>query len=158
MPRPHEAGPLHVPSLTARERDAVMPDLRVWVDRLVDRFALDTRVIPPCWEQHNGMVEALSALRDHERGSYDADADPRSAVDWLRALREVRALLTELAALTQCSVHQHRDPTLRPPSHPAGERQDTTRSRRPQSSRAVPAGEHDAGGSAFEPVLTPPGA
>ena len=121
MPRPREVGPLHVPSLTASERDTVLPDLRVWVDRLVDRFAIDTRVLPPCWERHNGIVEALSALRDHERGSYAADADPRSGVDWLRALREVRTLVTELAALTQCSVHQHRDPPpCRPPSQTRG--------------------------------------
>jgi hypothetical protein len=113
MPRAREFGPLHVPSLMEGERDALMPDLRVWVDRLMDRFTLDTRVVPPCWEQHNGIVEALSALRDHERGSYAADADPRAAVDWLRALREVRILLAELAALTQCSAHQHRDPPPR---------------------------------------------
>lgn len=119
MPPPRDLGPLHVPSLTPTEREAVMPDLRDWVDRLADRFALDTRVIPPCWEQHNGIVEALSALRDHERGSYAADADPRAGVDWLRALREVRALLTEQAGLTQCSVHQHRDPAPRRPLGPS---------------------------------------
>ncbi len=120
MPRPRDVGPLHLPSLTAAERDAVMPDLGVWVDRLVDRFALDARVVPPCWERHNSLVEALSALRDHERGSYAADADPRSAVDWLRAFREVRSLLTELAALTQCSANQHRDPPARRVPIPAG--------------------------------------
>lgn len=113
MPRPRDVGPLHVPSLTAAERDAAMPDLRVWVDRLVDRFTLDTRAVPPCWEQHNALVEVLSALRDHERGSYAADADPRSAVDWLRALRDIRAVLSELAAVTQCSAHSHRDPPSR---------------------------------------------
>lgn len=121
MPRPREVGPLHIPSLTAAERQALLPDLRVWVERLVDRFALDTRVVPPCWEQHNGIVETLSALRDHERGSYTHDADPRSGVDWLRALRDVQALLSELAALTQCSVHQHREPPPRrmpPPAEP----------------------------------------
>jgi hypothetical protein len=113
MLRPREVGPLHLPSLTAAERQAVLPDLRVWVEGLVDRFALDTRVVPPCWEQHNGIVETLSALRDHERGSYAPDADPRSSVDWLRALRDVQVLLTELAAVTQCSVHQHRQPPPR---------------------------------------------
>ena len=87
-----------------------MPDLRIWVERLADRFSLDVRVIPPCWEQHNGHVEALAALRDYERASYATDSDARSAVDWLRALREVRMLLMELAALTQCSAHQHREP------------------------------------------------
>jgi hypothetical protein len=128
MPRPREVGPLHVPSLTAGERDAVLPDLCVWVDRLAERFALDTRDLPPCWERHNGIVEALSALRDHERGSYAADADPRSGVDWLRALREVRALLTELAAMTQCSVHQHRDPVPRRPPGRSGAQPSRTRS------------------------------
>ncbi|QGN58900.1 hypothetical protein [Nostocoides sp. HKS02] len=94
----------------------MLADLRVWVERLADRFALDTRVVPPCWEAHNGMLEALSALRDHERGSYAPDADPRAGVDWLHALREVRTLLLEQAALTQCTVQQHRDPPHRPPS------------------------------------------
>lgn len=120
MPRPRDVGPLHVPSLTAGERDAIMPDLHVWVDRLVDRFTLDTRAVPPCWEQHNALVEVLSALRDHERGSYAADADPRSAIDWLRAFREVRGLLTDLAAVTQCSAHQHRDPPERRRPLPTG--------------------------------------
>lgn len=120
MPRAREVGPLHVPSLTAGERDAIMADLRAWVDRLVDRFTLDTRTVPPCWERHNAMVEALSALRDHERGSYAADADPRSAVDWLRAFRDVRGVLSELAAVTQCSAHQHRDPPSRRRPLPGG--------------------------------------
>ena len=120
MPRPRDVGPLHVPSLTAGERDAIMADLRAWVDRLVDRFTLDTRAVPPCWEQHNALVEALSALRDHERGSYAADADPRSAIDWLRAFRDVRGLLSELAAVTQCSAHQHRDPPARRRPHATG--------------------------------------
>lgn len=115
MPRLREVGPLHVPSLTATEREAVLADLRVWVERLADRFALDTRVVPPCWERHNGMLEALSALRDHERGSYAPDADPRAGIDWLHALREVRTVLLEQAALTQCTVQQHRDPPRRPP-------------------------------------------
>lgn len=145
MPRLREIGPLHVPSLTARERDAVMPDLRVWVDRLVDRFALDTRVVPPCWEQHNGIVEALSALRDHERGSYAGDADPGSAVDWLRALREVRGLLTELAALTQCSVHQHRDPAPRRAPSPSGPEPDTSQSEPATFGWAASGGENGAG-------------
>ena len=96
-----------------------MPDLRIWVERLADRFSLDVRVIPPCWEQHNGHVEALAALRDYERASYATDSDARSAVDWLRALREVRMLLMELAALTQCNAHQHRGPPSRRMQLPA---------------------------------------
>ena len=108
-----DTGPLHVPSLTAEERDLLMPELVDWVDRLIDRFTIDARTIPPCWGRHNAHVEALAALRDYERGSFAGDADPRSGVDWLRAVREIRSLLVDFAALTQCSVQQHRDPPPR---------------------------------------------
>ena len=70
-------------------------------------------VIPPCWQLHNGMVEVLSALRDHERASYADTASPTAAVDWLRALREVEARLHELASTTQCTAHAHRDSIAR---------------------------------------------
>src|ERR1035437_5859646 len=50
----------------------------------------------------NGMVEALSALRDHERMSFSEHGSPTGAVDWLRAFREIAARLMDLAARTQC--------------------------------------------------------
>lgn len=102
------AGPVHWPSLTDAERLQAFADLREWVGQLVARFGIEVRVIPPCWHQHNGMVEALSALRDHERASYSETASPAAAVDWFRALRDVEARLIELAAKTQCSAHEHR--------------------------------------------------
>ena len=105
--------PLHLPSLTDDERDAAMTDLTVWVDEFIDRFAVEVRTIPPCWPRHNGMVEALAALRDHERGSYADDAPPGAAVDFLRAWREVEATLTGMTALTQCTGVEHRDPPRR---------------------------------------------
>src|SRR5580765_320685 len=111
--RPAGGGPMHVPSLTAAERAAAMDDLTLWVDRLIDRFAIDARTLPPCWARHNGMVEALAALRDHERASYAEDADPRSAAEWLRAYREAGQLIHEQAALTQCTLHEHRVPPPR---------------------------------------------
>jgi hypothetical protein len=102
------AGPVHWPSLSSDEAAHALADLRVWVDQLVDRFAIEVRVIPPCWLQHNGMVEALTALRDHERASYADTASSTAAVDWFRALREIEARLIELASKTQCSAHEHR--------------------------------------------------
>ena len=102
------AGPVHWPSLTETERIQGFADLREWVEQLVDRFAIEIRVIPPCWYRHNGMVEALSALRDHERACYAETASPTGAVDWFRALRDIEARLIELASKTQCSAHEHR--------------------------------------------------
>ena len=100
--------PIHWPSLTAPERDRRMVQLEEWVDQLIARFALDTRVVPPCWPRHNAMVETLSALRDHERASYHQAAPPTAAVDWLRAFRDVETLLRTIAGQTQCTAQTHR--------------------------------------------------
>ncbi len=115
------ASPVHWPSLTAEEREIRTAELQDWVDRIVARFALDTRVVPPCWLRHNGMVETLSALRDHERASYADSAPATAAVDWLRALRDVESLLRDLAGKTQCSTQAHRSELPRParPVQPA---------------------------------------
>jgi hypothetical protein len=111
------AGPVHLPSRTARERTEALAELRAWVTQLVVRLHIDTRVIPPCWEQHNGMVEALQALRDHERASYAESASPTAAVDWFRALREIEARLVDLAAQTLCTAREHRPPTMQEWAH-----------------------------------------
>ena len=107
------AGPVHWPSLTETERPLAIADLRDWVEQLVDRFAIEVRVIPPCWYRHNGMVEALSALRDHERISFSEHGSPTGAVDWSRAFREIETRLTDFAARTQCSVQEHRTDSAR---------------------------------------------
>jgi hypothetical protein len=78
------------------------------VAQFVERFAVDTRTIPPCWYRHTAMVEALAALRDHERGSYGDSTAKTTAVDWLRAVRDVGALLRESASRTGCTAAEHR--------------------------------------------------
>ena len=106
-------GPTHWPSLLPDEARQAWADLREWVERLVDRFGLETRVVPPCWYRHNTLVEPLSALRDHERISFAPNASPTAAVDWFRALREIEHRLSESCARTQCSVNEHRPDPLR---------------------------------------------
>jgi hypothetical protein len=101
-------GPTHWPSLLPDEARQAWVDLRGWVETLVDRFGLETRVVPPCWYRHNALVEGLSALRDHERISFAPNASPTAAVDWFRALREIEHRLSEACARTQCSVNEHR--------------------------------------------------
>jgi len=51
-------GPVHWPSLTADERAARSAEIADWVTELVARFDVEPRVIPACWQRHNGMVEA----------------------------------------------------------------------------------------------------
>jgi hypothetical protein len=101
-------GPTHWPSLLPDEARQAWADLREWVEHLVDRFGLETRVVPPCWYRHNTLVEALSALRDHERICFAPSASPTAAVDWFRALREIEHRLSEASGRTQCSLNEHR--------------------------------------------------
>jgi hypothetical protein len=105
-------GPVHLPSLTARERERAMAQLREWVPLLVRRFVIEPRGIPPCWEQHNGMVEALFALKDHERACYAETASPTAAVEWFHALREIESRLISLGSMTHCTRHEHRSAIL----------------------------------------------
>lgn len=106
-------GPLHWPSLSPAEADAALEELAPWVEALVLRFAMEPRVIPPCWAKHRAMVEVLSALRDHERASYAETAALTAPVDWMRALHDAKVMLTDATAKTQCSIGEHRDGLLR---------------------------------------------
>jgi hypothetical protein len=109
-----QTGPTHWPSLLPDEAQPAWAELREWVEHLVDRFALETRVVPPCWYRHNTLVEALSALRDHERICFAPNASPSGAVDWFRALREIEQRMIQACARTQCSVNEHRPDPARP--------------------------------------------
>lgn len=106
----HIGGPLHLPSLTDAEHTELMDQLRPWVAELRVRFHVDVRAVPPCWDQHPGMVEALAALRDAERGAYAETSPAGGGVDFLQALRIVHAFLVEQTALTGCDGHGHREP------------------------------------------------
>ncbi len=94
-------------------------ELRSWVIELQERFAhLDHHVIPPCWWRHNEHVEALAALRDHERVSYAPMAPATASVEWMRALRDIEALLRTWTAEYACgSSHRESPATLHRPDH-----------------------------------------
>ena len=110
-------GPFHWADLTSAEARAAWPELRSWVEELVTRFPhLDHHVVPACWWRHNSHVEALAALRDHERISYAETASPTAAVDWHRAVRDIEAMLREWTGQIGCgATHNDRDRQLRPP-------------------------------------------
>lgn len=107
------AAPLHWPSITSVEYRREMDSLRRWVQELVERFEhLDQTVIPSCWWRHNGHVEALTALRDHERGAYTESSPSKDAVDWHRAFVVIEARLREWTGWLACASG-HREP-IRP--------------------------------------------
>jgi hypothetical protein len=104
------APPLHWPSIPSVDYPVEMDSLRRWVKQLVERFEhLDTTVIPACWSLHNGHVEALAALRDHERGAYTESSPSKDGVDWHRALALIEARLREWTGWLGCASG-HREP------------------------------------------------
>lgn len=103
-------GPTHVPSLSEGERTHLVAQLVEWVDQLGQRFALDARALPICWEQHPGTVEALTALRDFERGCFTETAPATAAVEFLGALQHIQAFLVDQMALLGCTAQAHRAP------------------------------------------------
>jgi len=108
--------PTHWPAIPAVDAAAEWDDLAAWVEGLCARFAhLDHHVIPRCWWRHNEHVEALAALRDHERSSFSTTAPPTAPLGWFRALRDVAALLKAWTGELGCGA-SHTDPpaALRP--------------------------------------------
>lgn len=106
-------GATYWPEVLAVEVAAQWEALRAWVDQLQERFShLDHHVVPRCWWRHNEHVEALSALRDHERSSFAATAPATAPVDWFRALRDVTAMLRSWSGDLSCGA-VHQDPPSR---------------------------------------------
>jgi len=107
IPTPTEWG-----AIAPEDASSAWTELRDWVEQLCRRFGvLDHHVIPRCWWRHNGHVEALVALRDHERSSYAETAPATAALDWLRALRDVSALLRTWTAESGCGTTHQEPPT-----------------------------------------------
>jgi hypothetical protein len=109
------SGPVYWPDLSVAEAGREWNDLRTWVDQLVVRFPhLDHHVIPRCWFLHNGHVEALAALRDHERVNFGEAAPGTAAVDWHRAFRDIEIRLREWTGQLACgATHDPRSPQRR---------------------------------------------
>lgn len=96
--------PLFWPDLPAERAEEEWQALAGWVARLVNRFDWDTHVVPACWWRHNHIVEALSALRDHERGCYAPTAPPTAAVEFHRALRDIESRLKAWVSDLRCDA------------------------------------------------------
>jgi hypothetical protein len=105
----------HWPSLHGEKAVQEWEQLRGWVEQLRHRFEfLDHHVIPYCWWRHNGHVEALAALRDHERVSFAELAPATAPMDWLRALRDTAVMLRSWTADLACGA-VHQPPVTQPP-------------------------------------------
>ena len=97
--KPQSTGPASRPLNAQRE----WPKFSEWVGELRDRYkGLDSYVVPACWYEHESLVMALQALRDHERVAYAKSSPASSGTDWHRAYRDITALLRAFTADLRC--------------------------------------------------------
>ena len=97
------SAPLHWPSLGPFAAQGEWPELATWVDALRQRYrGLDSYVVPACWFEHESLVVALQALRDHERVAYAKSSPGSAGTDWHRAFRDIATLLRQFTADLRC--------------------------------------------------------
>jgi hypothetical protein len=113
-------GPIYWPTREAGQAEFDWPSLAEWVERLRARFPHMTARIPDCWYRHNDLVEALLALRDHERVSYAFTAPASAAVEWHRAFRDMEARWETWIKRFTCTVPGKGHETLDLRPHPLG--------------------------------------
>ena len=105
-------GPIYWSTQDPEQAEFDWPSLAEWVNRLRARFPHLTARIPDCWYRHNDLVEALLALRDHERVSYAATAPASAAVEWHRAFRDMEARWDTWIKRFACTVPGKGHPPL----------------------------------------------
>lgn len=88
-------------------------ELREWVEWFKDRYALDHRVVPPCWYLHPSLVDLLTALRDHHEYTFTELQPATAATEWHQVFRDLEQRLRDWASRTGCTRDEHRpDVTL----------------------------------------------
>lgn len=122
--------PVHWPSLTPDEAEEERHDLFTWVAGYRLRYPASVE-LPPCWSQHPDIVEALTALRDCERGCFDSRSAGCAAMDWQRARRDTDTMLANWISRLPCAIPGR--------THPAtsGDEPDTPLERPPNTSDLV---------------------
>jgi hypothetical protein len=113
-------GPVYWPTREPERAEWDWPSLAQWVARLRARFPHMTARIPDCWYLHNDLVEALLALRDHERVSYASTAPGAAAVEWHRAFRDMEARWDSWIKRYTCTVPGKGHPPTFDASNPQG--------------------------------------
>jgi len=103
--------PLCWANLDGTETADAIEELDDWVAWVVDRYTLDHRTIPPCWDRHGALIEELSALRTAWLAAYAGTSRPEAPLEWHHHFAAARQRLTDWVARTGCRPGEHRDIT-----------------------------------------------
>ncbi len=96
------------------EQDKALKELRTWSERLVRRYALGHRTVPPCWAEHGALVEELSALHTAWAKAFAAASTADEPLRWHGDYAAARRRRADWAAWSGRRVGEHRpEPTPR---------------------------------------------
>jgi len=96
------------PALEGEEVTAAREALDDWVLWLADRYELDHRTVPPCWDAHGALLEELSALRTAWITAYSKVSKGDEPLHWHAHFAAARQRLTDWVARTGCRPGEHR--------------------------------------------------
>lgn len=95
-------------TLDAATAAATWQELRRWVDWLVTRYALDHKVVPPCWYLHGAVVDELTALWGAWQLAYWPLGSAGDPANWMQIFANTRMRLTEWCGRRGCREDDHR--------------------------------------------------
>ena len=113
----HLPEPTFWPDIPLADLPGEFDALRAWVEDLVARYPhLDVHYVPLCWFRHPSHVEALAALRDHERVSFSPASPATSPAQWQTMFAQIEARLRLYTDAAGClSTHREQICPLVPP-------------------------------------------
>lgn len=95
-------------TLDELQTEDALDELADWVLWALDRYSLDRRVIPECWDNHGALVEELSALRTAWIAAFCITGPPGAPLDWHQQFDAARQRLSDWASRTGCRPGEHR--------------------------------------------------
>ena len=105
-------------TLNRDEKRNHLQELERWLTWLKRRYALDRRVLPPCWAEHGALVEELSALHTAWGVAYAVATAPDVPLRWHAEFASARQRLAEWVARSGCRPGEHRADNQRQPCTP----------------------------------------
>lgn len=100
--------PVCWPALNQDERRGHTEALERWLTWLRNRYALDHRVLPPCWAEHGALVEELSALHTAWGVAFAVASGPELPLRWHAEFAGARHRLAQWVARSGCRAGEHR--------------------------------------------------
>ena len=91
------------------ETEDALEELHNWTDWVLDRYRLDHRTIPTCWDQHGALIEELSALRIAWLAAYAITARPEAPLEWHQEFTAANHRMSDWTARTGCRRGEHRE-------------------------------------------------